>query len=205
MRAVLAGERGAPPDMVVVLVDACNLTRNLVLVGELLAYGQPVVVALNMIDLAQRRGLIAEHADHGAAPWRARGADGGAEGRRPRCVAERGCRHARGRAADVAAERPAARGCDHGGAHGVGRRASLRNRASGSVDDGHATRSPSGSIASSRIRCSAWSTFAAVMAALFYTLFALATVPMDLIEATFASLGELVRSARCPTGPCAIC
>ena len=33
-------------------IDACNLTRNLVLVGELLAYGLPVVVALNMIDLA---------------------------------------------------------------------------------------------------------------------------------------------------------
>ena len=34
-----------------VVIDACNLTRNLVLVGELLAYDLPVVVALNMIDL----------------------------------------------------------------------------------------------------------------------------------------------------------
>jgi ferrous iron transport protein B len=33
--------------------------------------------------------------------------------------------------------------------------------------------------------------FVAVMVGLFYTLFALATVPMDLIEATFAQLGEL--------------
>ena len=40
------------PDAVLVVIDACNLTRNLVLVGELLAYGLPVVVALNMIDLA---------------------------------------------------------------------------------------------------------------------------------------------------------
>ena len=45
------------PDAVLVVIDACNLTRNLVLVGELLAYGLPVVVALNMIDLAQGRGL----------------------------------------------------------------------------------------------------------------------------------------------------
>ena len=45
------------PEVVVVLVDASNLARNLVLVGELLAFGKPVVVALNMIDLARRRGL----------------------------------------------------------------------------------------------------------------------------------------------------
>src|SRR5262249_20867797 len=36
---------------------ACNLTRNLMLVGELLQFDRPVVVALNMVDLAQRRGL----------------------------------------------------------------------------------------------------------------------------------------------------
>src|SRR4029078_8566457 len=47
---------------VVVVVDACNLTRNLVLVGELLAYDEPVVVALNMVDLAQRRGLTLDAA-----------------------------------------------------------------------------------------------------------------------------------------------
>jgi len=41
----------------VVVVDATNLARNLCLVGEALRYGLPTVVALNMIDLAQRRGL----------------------------------------------------------------------------------------------------------------------------------------------------
>ena len=57
-RDVLAGSGPyAQPDAVLVVVDACNLTRNLVLTGELLAYGLPVVVALNMVDLAQRRGL----------------------------------------------------------------------------------------------------------------------------------------------------
>ena len=52
----------ARPDAVLVVVDACNLTRNLVLVGELLAYGLPVVVALNMVDLAQQRGLTLDAA-----------------------------------------------------------------------------------------------------------------------------------------------
>ena len=50
------------PDAVVVVVDACNLTRNLMLVGELLAFDEPVVVALNMVDLAQRRGLTLDAA-----------------------------------------------------------------------------------------------------------------------------------------------
>ena len=57
-RNVLIGEGlYRKPDAVLVVIDACNLTRNLVLVGELLAFDEPVVVALNMVDLAQRRGL----------------------------------------------------------------------------------------------------------------------------------------------------
>ena len=45
------------PDAVVVVVDATNLARNLCLVGELLEFDVPVVVALNMVDLARRRGI----------------------------------------------------------------------------------------------------------------------------------------------------
>ena len=55
-RSVVTGERDDPPAATVVVVDACNLTRNLVLVGELLTGPSPVIVALNMIDLAERRG-----------------------------------------------------------------------------------------------------------------------------------------------------
>jgi len=43
-------------------------------------------------------------------------------------------------------------------------------------------------------------TFVGTMAGLFWTLFALATVPMDLIEATFARLGELTTTSL-PEGP----
>jgi ferrous iron transport protein B len=42
--------------------------------------------------------------------------------------------------------------------------------------------------------------FLAIMGGLFWTLFALAALPMDLIEATFAHLGDLVR-AYLPEGP----
>jgi ferrous iron transport protein B len=44
------------PDVVVVVVDASNLARNLYLVSQLLELGRPLVVALNMMDIAERRG-----------------------------------------------------------------------------------------------------------------------------------------------------
>ncbi len=57
-RDVLCGEGlYRQPDAVVIVVDATNLSRNLYLVGEILASGLPVVVALNMVDIARRRGL----------------------------------------------------------------------------------------------------------------------------------------------------
>ena len=57
-REALDGELdGQTPDAVVAVVDACNLPRHLALVGELRQKGLPLVVALNMVDLARRRGL----------------------------------------------------------------------------------------------------------------------------------------------------
>ena len=51
----LAGQ--PPPDVVVCVVDATNLHRNLYLVAQLIEYGRPIVIALTMVDLAKRRGL----------------------------------------------------------------------------------------------------------------------------------------------------
>ncbi|MBN2537712.1 ferrous iron transport protein B [candidate division WOR-3 bacterium] len=45
------------PDAVVAVVDASNLERNLYLVAQLLELGATVVVALNMVDIAQSRGI----------------------------------------------------------------------------------------------------------------------------------------------------
>jgi ferrous iron transport protein B len=45
------------PDVVVVVVDSANLERNLYLVVQILELGAPVVVALNMSDIAESRGL----------------------------------------------------------------------------------------------------------------------------------------------------
>src|SRR5258706_4641163 len=45
------------PDAVIVVVDASNLQRNLYLVSQLIELGRPMVVALNVMDAAARRGL----------------------------------------------------------------------------------------------------------------------------------------------------
>src|SRR5438094_4730823 len=46
-----------PPDAVIVVVDASNLQRNLYLVSQLIELGRPMVIALNMMDVAARRGI----------------------------------------------------------------------------------------------------------------------------------------------------
>jgi len=51
-----AGERR--PDALVVVVDAANLDNHLCFALELIALGLPTVVALNMLDLAERDGLV---------------------------------------------------------------------------------------------------------------------------------------------------
>jgi ferrous iron transport protein B len=45
------------PDVVVNIVDASNLERNLYLSCQFLELGMPLVIALNMIDVAEKRGI----------------------------------------------------------------------------------------------------------------------------------------------------
>jgi ferrous iron transport protein B len=47
-----------PIDVVLCIVDASNLERNLYLVSQVLELGLPTVVALNMIDVAADKGLL---------------------------------------------------------------------------------------------------------------------------------------------------
>ena len=51
-----AGE--ARPDVIVIVLDATNLSQHLVFAQEIIELGRPVVVALNMLDLAERDGLV---------------------------------------------------------------------------------------------------------------------------------------------------
>jgi ferrous iron transport protein B len=196
------------PDAVVVVVDAGNLARNLVLAAEALDRGLPVVVALNMVDLAQRRGLtfdaarLAAHLGCPVVPLVARrGAgledlratlDAVLDGREPGAVpgagssAPRGSRPPRDSRVDVlAAWAQRVMEDSAGGSPAVG---AAEDTLTERLD--RAFTHPVVGMA----------VFAGVMAGLFWTLFALAAVPMDLIEATFARLGALVGQAL-PPGP----
>jgi ferrous iron transport protein B len=64
MLEVLQGRRAGepPPDLIVAVVDATNLRMNLRLVLELQRLGRPMMVALNMADVARAQGL---HIDTG--------------------------------------------------------------------------------------------------------------------------------------------
>jgi ferrous iron transport protein B len=195
VRDVLASDASSPRhvDAVLVVVDACNLTRNLVLTGELLAYGLPVVVALNMVDLAQRRGLTLDavrlglHLGCRVVP----------------VVARRGMglddvRLALG---DALARRPSADSGERVGVPADMSAASLARWADAIVEDSVGGSRAIGSGADTLTErldktfthpVLGLAVFIAVMVGLFWTLFALATVPMDLIEATFTRLGDLV-------------
>ncbi|MBL9188010.1 MAG: ferrous iron transport protein B [Opitutaceae bacterium] len=58
-RDVLLGRRTdtAQPDRILCIVDATNLERNLYLVHQILDLGRPVILVLNMMDVAARAGL----------------------------------------------------------------------------------------------------------------------------------------------------
>jgi ferrous iron transport protein B len=195
VRDLLASDVSSPRriDAVLVVVDACNLTRNLVLTGELLAYGLPVVVALNMVDLAQRRGLTLDAARLGlhlgcrVVP----------------VVARRGLglddvRLALG---DALTARPAADSGERIGVPADMSAASLARWADAIVEDSVGGSRAIGSGADTLTErldktfthpVLGLAVFVAVMVGLFWTLFALATVPMDLIETTFTRLGGWV-------------
>jgi ferrous iron transport protein B len=50
----------AAPDVVLCIVDASNLERHLYLVSQVLELGLPIVLAMNMIDLAREKGIQIE-------------------------------------------------------------------------------------------------------------------------------------------------
>jgi ferrous iron transport protein B len=61
-RDVLLGRvAGTPrPDIIIVVVDASNLERNLYLAAQILELNLPVILALNMVDQAERAGIVVD-------------------------------------------------------------------------------------------------------------------------------------------------
>ncbi|MBC7257218.1 MAG: 50S ribosome-binding GTPase, partial [Chloroflexi bacterium] len=48
------------PDVVMVVINAASLERNLYLVAELLALPSPIVIGLNMMDVAEQEGVLVD-------------------------------------------------------------------------------------------------------------------------------------------------
>lgn len=63
-RDVLLGRRSdtPQPDRIICVLDASNLERNLYLAHQILDLGRPVIVVLNMMDLARRAGITIDAA-----------------------------------------------------------------------------------------------------------------------------------------------
>jgi ferrous iron transport protein B len=58
-RDVLLGRRSDTPrpDVVICVIDASNIERNLYLAAQLMELGLPIVIALNMVDVAEQNGV----------------------------------------------------------------------------------------------------------------------------------------------------
>lgn len=186
-RRVLAGEialsgEAAAPDAVCVVVDSTNLARNLILVGEAMRRRLPMVLALNMMDLAQRRGLHVDAARLAAllgcevVGCNARTGEGidalRSALRSPRIPNHTppGDEHALTVWADELCEKV----CHSDGRSEARRRADLRTDQADRI----LTHPVLGTLV-----------FLAVMGGLFFTLFKIARVPMDAIDWVFRHLG----------------
>ena len=175
---------GAESQVVVAIIDANHLARNLTLVGQTIALGCRLVVALNMVDLAERNGLTIDAPALSALlgvpvlPIVARTQQGFEQLQRAILNAPAGRTHA---APDTSDPEALARWADV-------TTAKVQSGRTGNEPDQLAD------------RVDYWLThpvagvgiFLALMACLFYLLFSMATVPMDLIETVFASLGGLI-------------
>jgi ferrous iron transport protein B len=184
---------GDEADAVVVIVDACNLARNLVLVAQLLAHRRHVVVAVNMSDLAQRQGIainptkLSLRLGVPVVPIVAR--------------QSRGLDALREALAIPVLARPADLPTVTATIEVV---AQWADAVAADVSTG-STGHPRDPIAERYDRILTHpviglAAFFAVMGGLFWILFSLATVPMDLIEATFGQLGQLIE-VWLPAGP----
>ena len=199
VRDVLRGQPERRPGGVIALVDAANLLRNLVLVGELLTFEEPVIVVVNMVDLAERTGLRLD----------VKALSGRLGVPVLPMVASKGTGL---QALRAELQKFASEGTTQVRPSDLPAAGASVDQFSAWADDVLADVYPGGAPAAAldaRVEridrvlthpLSGGLVFLVVMGALFWTLFSLAAVPMDLIELTFAYLGNAV-SAVLPAGP----
>jgi len=193
-KGYLAGEvtLGRTPQATVVVLDATNLQRNLLFASQALQQGVPAVIALNMIDLAERRGMtirvdeLARRLGCPVIPISARSGDGVPAlleaMDRPTFASADLPDPTDARAASAWADETMS-ACVAGGGVTAERVRRMNDRLDGVLTH------PVAGLA----------VFVGVMTGLFFTIFTLAAVPMDLIELLFSHLGSAL-DASVPPG-----
>ncbi len=184
--SAVEGEPVEAPDAVCVVLDATSLPRNLQMLGEALRRRLPTVVAVNMIDIAQRRGIVinteALEAEIGAPVVAVCARTGEGTDELVRAMASP--RYATTTPpSDPAGER-----------EWVERLAELAEAGTAPSEDSFTERLD---LAFTHPVLGVL-VFAAVMTGVFWALFRLATIPMDFIDGAFGSFGAWVASALPP-------
>jgi ferrous iron transport protein B len=187
------GEPMGVPDAVLIVLDATNLPRNLLLAGEVLRRRLPTVIAVNMIDLAAKRGIAI---------------DAASLSRELGCPVVLCCAR-RGQGLDElrkALEHPLIPNRTPPGQQDLLERwADDVYVAAAGSRSGPATGGNGSARWTDRLdRVLAHPvlglvSFLAIMGALFWSIFSLATIPMDLIDHLFASLSRAA-DANLPPG-----
>lgn len=184
-RAVLEGNlaRHSMPDGAVVVVEATNLERNLVLALEVLALELPTIIVVNMMDLARKQGLDVDF---------------------DRLSSELGCpvvgfnaRTGEGTEKLFTALRDIATGelrpnLEHPWQSPVASAAALATASCQYDEELHQKHTQFTDKLDNFFTHRVWGTltFLAVMTGLFYTIFSIASYPMEWIDASFAFAGE---------------
>ena len=187
------GEGGA--SAAIVVVDGTNLARNLYLAGQVRELGVPLLVVLNMMDLAQKEGLeidVAALSRELGAPVLALSARTGAGVAELR-AALAGLLHAGRRPHPPPVELAACSSCAGCGKHAA--RFDWAETVAARVSQGSARLSAARTERIDRVLThpvKGLVAFAVIMSAVFVTLFALAQYPMNAIETAFGALGQAV-------------
>ncbi|MEQ9410839.1 MAG: ferrous iron transporter B [Fuerstiella sp.] len=196
-KAVLLGDLTGEsvPDAVVLVLDATNLERNLFLASQVLDLELPTVVALNLIDAARAADIrieverLAEELHCPVIPVSAKTGQGTEELKRR--VQEK-------LSGGLPILEQSRQSCTTGcmGCH-FAARYEWAERISKSTVHTPETHGRGMARADSILTHPAWGVvaFLSLMLGVFYLIFSLASVPMDLVDESFARLGELAGQA----------
>ncbi len=185
--SVLTGNQSEEqkPDVVVCVVDASSLERQLRLLLEVIELGIPVVLALNMVDMAENKGvrldptILAEELGIPVVPMQANKGKGIVELKQ-------------------ALRQPFPTPADHAWDASEDARTEKIQK----ITESGARRSENHSHTKSDQLdawflhpITGWISFILIMLVVFWSIFALSGVPMDFIDSSFGSIGESVSNA----------